>query len=41
MRDFYNIHLIYTRDWDNKNKDHFRKAIENTFKDRGFKGDIQ
>ena len=41
MRDFYDIYLIYTRDWDNINKDHFRKAIENTFKDRGFKGDIQ
>ena len=33
MRDFYDIYLIYTRDWDNINKDHFRKAIENTFKD--------
>lgn len=41
MRDFYDIYLIYTRDWDNINKDHFIKAIENTFKDREFKGDIQ
>lgn len=41
MRDFYDIYLIYTRDWDNINKSHFRKAMENTFKDRGFKGDIQ
>ena len=41
MRDFYDIYLIYTRDWDNINKDHFRKAIENTFKDRGFKGDLE
>ena len=41
MRDFYDIYLIYTRDWDNINKDHFRKAIENTFKDRGFTGDLE
>lgn len=41
MRDFYDIYLIYTRDWDNINKSHFRKAMENTFKDRVFKGDIQ
>ncbi len=41
MRDLYDIYLIYTKDWDNLNKEHFRKAIENTFIDREFKGNIE
>lgn len=31
MRDFYDIYLIYTKDWDNVNLEHFRKAIEKLF----------
>lgn len=40
MRDFYDIYLIYTREWDNLNKDNFRKAVEKTFNKREFKGNI-
>lgn len=39
MRDFYDIYLIYTRDWENINKDHLKKAIEKTFRKRSFVGD--
>ena len=39
MRDFYDIYLIYTRDWENINKDHLKKAIEKTFMKRSFVGD--
>ena len=28
MRDFYDIYLIYTKDWSNINLEHFIKAIE-------------
>lgn len=38
MRDFYDIYLIYTKDWDNVNLDHFRKAIEKTFTKREYYG---
>lgn len=31
MRDFYDVYLIYTKDWDNVNLEHFRNAIEKTF----------
>lgn len=40
MRDFYDIYLIYNKDSDKINKENLRKAIENTFKKREFKGDI-
>ena len=39
MRDFYDIYLIYTRDWENINKNHLKKAIEKTFRKRNFVGD--
>lgn len=40
MRDFYDIYLIYTNDWNNVNKDNLKKAIENTFRKREFNSDI-
>ena len=38
-RDFYDIYLIYKKEWKNINKDHFRKAIDKTFTKREYKGD--
>ena len=38
-RDFYDIYLIYKKEWQNINIDHFRKAIDKTFKKREYKGD--
>ena len=38
MRDFYDVYLIYTKDWDNINLEHFRKAIEKTFSKREYVG---
>lgn len=38
MRDFYDIYLIYTKDWDNINLEHFRNAIEKTFYKREYVG---
>lgn len=38
IRDFYDIYLIYTREWKNINLDHFRKAIRKTFEKRKFVG---
>ena len=40
MRDFYDIYLIYTNDWNNVNKDNLKKSIENTFRKREFNSDI-
>ncbi|HOO67832.1 MAG TPA: nucleotidyl transferase AbiEii/AbiGii toxin family protein [Bacilli bacterium] len=40
IRDYYDIYLIYKMYWDNVNKYHFRKAVENTFKKRKFNKDI-
>ena len=37
-KDFYDIYLIYTKDWKNINLDHFRKAIDKTFAKREYKG---
>ena len=37
-KDFYDIYLIYTKDWKNINLDHFRKAIHNTFAKREYRG---
>lgn len=39
MRDFYDIYLIYTKDWNNINLEHFRKAIEKTFSKRKYLGE--
>ena len=39
MRDFYDIYLIYTKDWNNINLEHFRKAIEKTFSKREYVGE--
>lgn len=38
MRDFYDVYLIYTKDWDNVNLEHFRNAIEKTFSKREYVG---
>ena len=40
MRDFYDIYLSVTREWNNLNKDIFREAVSNTFNKREFKGNI-
>ena len=39
MRDFYDIYLIYTRDWNNVNLEDFVKAIEKTFYKREYVGE--
>lgn len=39
MRDFYDIYLIYTKDWDNVNLEDFVKAIEKTFYKREYVGE--
>lgn len=38
MRDFYDIYLIYTKDWDNVNLEYLKKATENTFSKRKYIG---
>ena len=38
LRDFYDIYLIYTKEWKNINIDHFRKAIDKTFTKREYNG---
>ena len=38
-RDFYDIYLIYTKDWENINKNHLKNAIKRTFVKRDFAGD--
>lgn len=40
MRDYYDIYLIYKKDWKNINIEHFRKAIENTFSKREYTRDV-
>jgi len=39
MRDFYDIYLIYTRDWNNINIEYLKKAIKKTFAKREYVGD--
>ena len=39
MRNFYDVYLIYTKDWDNIHLEHFRNAIEKTFYKRKYVGD--
>ncbi len=36
IKDFYDIYLIYTKEWENINTYHFRKAINKTFSKRGY-----
>ena len=38
-RDFYDIYLIYKKEWKNMNIDYFRKAIDKAFTKREYKGD--
>lgn len=38
MKDFYDIYLIYTKDWDNINKTNFNKALLKTFAKREYSG---
>ena len=38
MRDFYDVYLIYTRDWENVNKEHFNEALLKTFGKRDYYG---
>jgi len=38
MKDFYDIYLIYTKDWDNINKANFNKALLKTFAKREYLG---
>ena len=38
-RDFYDIYLIYKKEWQNINMNYFRKAINKTFTKREYKGD--
>lgn len=40
IRDYYDIYLIYTKDWKNINKNNFKKAVEKTFEKREFNEDI-
>lgn len=37
-RDIYDIYLIYKKEWQNINIDHFRKAIDKTFTKRKYNG---
>lgn len=39
-RDFYDIYLIYKKEWQNINIDHFRKAIDKTFTKRKYNGNL-
>ena len=38
MRDYYDIYLIYTKDWNSINKKYFNDAILKTFANRNYKG---
>lgn len=40
MRDYYDVYLIYKKDWENINIEHFRKALENTFSKREYTRDV-
>ena len=37
-RDFYDVYLIYTKEWKNININYFREAIDKTFTKRGYNG---
>lgn len=36
MKDYYDIYLIYTKEWEHINLEHLRNAISNTFRKRNF-----
>ena len=38
IRDFYDVYLIYTKDWDNVNMKNLKQAVEVTFKKREYTG---
>lgn len=40
MRDYYDIYLIYMRNWENINLEHFNNAITNTFSNREYSGNL-
>lgn len=40
IRDYYDIYLIWTRDYQNININHFKEAVKKTFNKRGYNGDI-
>lgn len=40
MRDYYDLYLIYTKDWKNINIEHFRAAIVKTFTKRRFNSNL-
>ena len=40
LKDYYDIYLIYKMYFKNINIEHYRKAVENTFKKREYNGDI-
>ncbi len=40
MRDYYDIYLICSKDWENINKANLRKAVDKTFSKREFNKDI-
>lgn len=39
-RDFYDIFLIYSKEWNNVNIEHFKKAVNKTFDKRGYSGNL-
>ena len=39
-KDFYDIYLIYTKEWENININHFKKAIDKTFNKRKYNGNL-
>lgn len=40
MKDYYDIYLIYTKDWENINKCHLKNAMKTTFQKREYQGDM-
>lgn len=40
MRDYYDIYLIYKKEWENINIEHFRKAVEKPFFKREYTRDV-
>ena len=39
-RDFYDIFLIYSKEWNNVNIEYFKKAVNKTFDTRGYSGNL-
>lgn len=40
-RDFYDIFLIYSKEWNNVNIEYFKKAVNKTFDKRGYSGNLR